>query len=54
MSSSNLPSDYTNEIRALDREISKNQPKDILQACADFFQRRLASQRAEFLLYVHR
>ena len=47
---SSLPSDYTNEIRALDREIVKNQPKDILQACADFFQRRLASQRAEALL----
>jgi cAMP-dependent protein kinase regulator len=47
---SSLPSDYSNEIRALDREILRNQPKDILQACADFFQRRLASQRAEFLL----
>lgn len=29
---SSLPSDYTNEIRALDREILKNQPKDILQS----------------------
>lgn len=47
---SSLPSDYSNEIRALDREILRNQPKDILQACADFFQRRLASQRAEYLL----
>ena len=45
-----LPSDYTNEIRALDREIGKSQPRDILQFCANFFQRRLESQRAEFLL----
>ncbi|KAK3719218.1 hypothetical protein LTR37_004437 [Vermiconidia calcicola] len=45
-----LPSDYSNEIRALDREVSKNQPRDILQFCANFFQRRLESQRAEFLL----
>jgi cAMP-dependent protein kinase regulator len=45
-----LPSDYTNEIRALDRQIVQSQPTDILQFCADFFLRRLASQRAEFLL----
>lgn len=45
-----LPSDYTNEIEALSREIRKQQPNDILQFCANFFQRRLESQRAEFLL----
>nr|POF01353.1 camp-dependent protein kinase regulatory subunit [Quercus suber] len=45
-----LPSDYSNEIRALDREILKNQPDDILQFCANFFLRRLESQRAEFHL----
>ncbi|PPJ54807.1 hypothetical protein CBER1_04068 [Cercospora berteroae] len=45
-----LPSDYTNEIGALNREVLKHQPKDILQFCANFFQRRLESQRAEFLL----
>ena len=45
-----LPSDYRNEISALDREIKKNNPQDILQFCANFFQRRLESQRAEFLL----
>jgi cAMP-dependent protein kinase regulator len=31
-------------------EITKAQPKDVLQYCADFFNRRLASQRAEFHL----
>nr|POE56229.1 camp-dependent protein kinase regulatory subunit [Quercus suber] len=45
-----LPSDYSNEIRALDREILKQQPADILQFCANFFLRRLESQRAEFHL----
>lgn len=45
-----LPSDYSNEIRALDREILKHKPQDLLQFCANFFLRRLESQRAEFLL----
>jgi len=45
-----LPSDYSNEIRALDREVLKHNPKDLLQFCANFFLRRLESQRAEFLL----
>lgn len=45
-----LPSDYTNEISALSREVLKQQPGDILQFCTNFFQRRLESQRAEFLL----
>lgn len=43
-------SDYNNEIEALSREIRKQQPSDILQFCANFFQRRLESQRADFLL----
>lgn len=45
-----LPSDYTNEIGTLNREVLKHAPNDILQFCANFFQRRLESQRAEFLL----
>ncbi|EKG12465.1 hypothetical protein MPH_10422 [Macrophomina phaseolina MS6] len=45
-----LPPDYSNEISALDREVLKHQPQDILQFCANFFLRRLESQRAEFLL----
>ncbi|KAH6621888.1 camp-dependent protein kinase A regulatory subunit [Boeremia exigua] len=45
-----LPPDYSNEIAALDREILKQKPNDILQFCASFFNRRLESQRAEFLL----
>lgn len=45
-----LPSDYQNEIAALNREVIKHQPRDILQFCYNFFHRRLESQRAEFLL----
>jgi cAMP-dependent protein kinase regulator len=45
-----LPPDYANEISALDREILKHQPNDILQFCANFFNRRLESQRTEYLL----
>ena len=45
-----LPVSYQNEINALNREILKQEPKDILQYCANFFNRRLESQRAEFLL----
>jgi cAMP-dependent protein kinase regulator len=49
-----LPSSFKNEINTLEREISKAQPKDVLQYCADFFHRRLASQRTEFLLGGHK
>lgn len=45
-----LPPTYSNEISALNREVLKHQPPDILQFCANFFLRRLESQRAEFLL----
>jgi cAMP-dependent protein kinase regulator len=45
-----LPPDYSNEISALDREVLKHQPHDILQFCANFFNRRLESQRTEALL----
>jgi cAMP-dependent protein kinase regulator len=47
---SGLPPTYTNEIATLNREILKAQPSDILQFCANFFHRRLESQRTEFLL----
>jgi cAMP-dependent protein kinase regulator len=45
-----LPSDYLNEISALNREILNQNPRDVLQFCANFFLRRLESQRAEFQL----
>lgn len=45
-----LPPTYTNELNTLNRQILKSQPSDVLQFCANFFNRRLESQRAEFLL----
>lgn len=45
-----LPLSYQNEVNSLNREILKSQPSDILQFCANFFNRRLESQRHEFLL----
>src|SRR5436305_4000542 len=45
-----FPDTYLNERNALDREIQKNQPNDVLQFCANFFNKRLEAQRAEFLL----
>ena len=48
-----LPSDFKPEIIALEREVLKQKPTDILQFCANFFHRRLESQRAEFLLSQH-
>lgn len=48
--SNNLPAAYTHEIASLEREVSKHQPNDILQFCANHFHRRLESQRAESLL----
>jgi cAMP-dependent protein kinase regulator len=50
MSLDSLPLSYQNEINALNREILKAEPTDILQFCANFFNRRLEAQRAEFLL----
>lgn len=45
-----LPPSYTNELNTLNREVLRSQPQDVLQFCANFFNRRLESQRAESLL----
>ncbi|KAI9698887.1 MAG: hypothetical protein M1820_007308 [Bogoriella megaspora] len=50
---SDLPPDYLNEINSLNRAVKNAQPTDVLQFCANFFLRRLESQRAEFLLSQH-
>lgn len=44
-----FPTPYTDEIDALNREILGAKPVDILQFCANFFNRRLETQRAEFI-----
>jgi cAMP-dependent protein kinase regulator len=45
-----LPSAYLQEIESLNKEVLRSRPTDILQFCANFFGRRLESERAEFLL----
>lgn len=45
-----LPSAYLKEIESLNREVLKTAPTDILQFCANYFNRRLESERAQFLL----
>ena len=44
-----LPSAYLEEIESLNREVLKTAPTDILQFCANYFNRRLESERAQFL-----
>lgn len=48
-----LPSSYQNELDSLNREFHKAKPDDVLQFCANYFNRRLEAQRAEFLLSPH-
>lgn len=45
-----LPSAYLEEIESLNQEVLKAAPTDILQFCANYFSRRLESERAQFLL----
>ena len=45
-----LPSSYIHEISSLNRCIAREKPEDVLQFCANFFNKRLESQRQEFLL----
>ncbi|EPS37477.1 hypothetical protein H072_8828 [Dactylellina haptotyla CBS 200.50] len=45
-----LPPAYIHERTVLEREIQKQNPTDVLQFCANHFNKRLESQRAEFLL----
>ena len=43
------PAAYSTEIAALDAEIDRAHPPDVVQFCANFFNRRLESQRAHLL-----
>jgi len=45
-----LPSPYLEEIESLNQEVLKATPTDILQFCANYFGRRLETERAQFLL----
>ncbi|RKF77152.1 cAMP-dependent protein kinase regulatory subunit [Golovinomyces cichoracearum] len=44
-----LPSQYLKEVEALNREVLKAKPVDILQFCANFFDKRLEQERIHFL-----
>ncbi|KAG4029430.1 hypothetical protein MFRU_016g01820 [Monilinia fructicola] len=44
-----LPSAYLTEIESLSQEIRSSQPTDVLQFCANYFSRRLETERAGFL-----
>lgn len=43
-----LPDAYTSEIKALESGILQDNPADIVQYCANFFLKRLESQRSDF------
>jgi cAMP-dependent protein kinase regulator len=48
MSLDTLPLTYQNEINSLNHEILKHNPIDVVQFCANFFNRRLESERSAF------
>lgn len=47
MSSDSLPLDYQEEIKTLSEQVLQIQPADILQFCANYFNRRLESERSQ-------
>lgn len=40
-----LPKEYVNELNELNKEVQRQAPKDVLQFCANYFQKRLEEQR---------
>lgn len=44
-----LPDAYLKEIQALNQLVAEDNPQDLLQYCADFFQTRLATERKSWL-----
>ncbi len=44
-----IPSAYVNELNTLNHDVVRHQPSDILQFCANYFNRRLEEQRVEFI-----
>ncbi|KAH8685997.1 putative camp-dependent protein kinase regulatory subunit [Tricladium varicosporioides] len=47
------PSAYIQEIESLNQEVLNSHPTDILQFCANFFARRLETERTELLSAAH-
>lgn len=48
-SSTGLPTEYTNLLNELNRTIHRERPRDILQFCANWFNKRLEEQRIELI-----
>lgn len=44
-----LPTEYINELNALNKEVLSKQPTDVLQFCANYFQSRLEKEREALL-----
>lgn len=44
-----FPTSYSDEIDALNREMIRVKPVDVLQFCANYFNRRLETQRTDFI-----
>lgn len=42
-----LPPEYIQELNLLNKQIAQNQPKDIIQYCADYFNRRLLERSSQ-------
>jgi len=47
--SASLPIEYTNLLNELNRTIHRERPQDILQFCANWFNKRLEEQRIELI-----
>ncbi|RUS14814.1 hypothetical protein BC938DRAFT_477204 [Jimgerdemannia flammicorona] len=44
-----LPEEYTQLLGELNREVSTTNPEDVLQFCANFFNKKLEEQRVRFM-----
>src|SRR5271170_2638428 len=48
-SQTGLPTEYTNLLNELNRTIHRERPRDIIQFCANWFNKRLEDQRIDFI-----
>ena len=44
-----VPAAFPEILKDLNREVLRNQPKDIYQFCADYFHQKLAEQRSKLI-----
>ena len=49
LSQTGLPTEYTNLLNDLNRTIHRERPQDVLQFCANWFNKRLEEQRIELI-----